>query len=394
MGGAILVRGRASFLGLGVQPPTPSWGAMLNYGRAHVLDAPHLTVFPGLAIARRGAGIQFTGRRTARQRWMAADRNRAERSGHGLELQAMKLPAECFASRVLRSIAACPSRVAADGEVREGDAARLETARWRAEAPAPRLRCFPTATARDRTSSSASLVAFGWLGDRRERFDAPCSAPRDRRCVLCDLEPDPTERRVDNRRIGIALGGAAERQHRCIVASEARVGQTRRSRAVPAASVRAPTALRAARSPDAADPSRCRGSTSSSRGGCQRRLELEGSEQRALGLDRADAGREGTGRAGSAPAAADRRGSPLCAAASIACRDIAVAIVGKAQLVDTRARDRRGADCARSRRGRLRAGPSRHGHRRAVRAAAGAVGSSAAASVRSRTAEANSPRCR
>ena len=41
MGGAILAEAALSFLGLGVQPPTPSWGTMLNYGRGHLLDAPH-----------------------------------------------------------------------------------------------------------------------------------------------------------------------------------------------------------------------------------------------------------------------------------------------------------------------------------------------------------------
>ena len=40
MGGAILAEAALSFLGLGVQPPTPSWGTMLNYGRGHLLDAP------------------------------------------------------------------------------------------------------------------------------------------------------------------------------------------------------------------------------------------------------------------------------------------------------------------------------------------------------------------
>ena len=40
-----------SFLGLGVQPPTPSWGAMLDAGRSHLLDAPHLAIAPGAAIA-------------------------------------------------------------------------------------------------------------------------------------------------------------------------------------------------------------------------------------------------------------------------------------------------------------------------------------------------------
>jgi peptide/nickel transport system permease protein len=50
MAGAVVAEASLSFLGLGAQPPTPSWGAMLNDGRAFVLVAPHLTVFPGLAI--------------------------------------------------------------------------------------------------------------------------------------------------------------------------------------------------------------------------------------------------------------------------------------------------------------------------------------------------------
>ena len=61
MGGAILAEASLSFLGLGVKPPTPSWGTMLNYGRAHLLEAPHLTVFPGLAIAVLVLGFNFLG---------------------------------------------------------------------------------------------------------------------------------------------------------------------------------------------------------------------------------------------------------------------------------------------------------------------------------------------
>lgn len=61
MGGAILSEASLSFLGLGVQPPTPSWGTMLNYGRAHLLDAPHVTIFPGLAIAVLVLGFNFLG---------------------------------------------------------------------------------------------------------------------------------------------------------------------------------------------------------------------------------------------------------------------------------------------------------------------------------------------
>lgn len=61
MGGAILAEASLSFLGLGVQPPTPSWGTMLSYGRAHMLEAPHLTIFPGLAIAVLVLGFNFLG---------------------------------------------------------------------------------------------------------------------------------------------------------------------------------------------------------------------------------------------------------------------------------------------------------------------------------------------
>ena len=61
MGGAVLAEAALSFLGLGVQPPTPSWGTMLNYGRGHLLDAPHLTIFPGLAIAILVLGFNFLG---------------------------------------------------------------------------------------------------------------------------------------------------------------------------------------------------------------------------------------------------------------------------------------------------------------------------------------------
>jgi peptide/nickel transport system permease protein len=61
MGGAILSEAALSFLGLGVQPPTPSWGTMLSYGKSHLLDAPHLTIFPGLAIAILVLGFNFLG---------------------------------------------------------------------------------------------------------------------------------------------------------------------------------------------------------------------------------------------------------------------------------------------------------------------------------------------
>ncbi len=47
---AILNETALSFLGLGAQPPTPSWGADLAAGRRYIRDAPYLSIFPGLAI--------------------------------------------------------------------------------------------------------------------------------------------------------------------------------------------------------------------------------------------------------------------------------------------------------------------------------------------------------
>lgn len=46
----IMASSALSFLGLGVQPPTPEWGSMLNEGRAFIQTAPHITFFTGLAI--------------------------------------------------------------------------------------------------------------------------------------------------------------------------------------------------------------------------------------------------------------------------------------------------------------------------------------------------------
>ena len=51
MAAAVLAEATLSFLGLGVQPPVATWGAMLNAARSHLFEAPHLIVFPSLAVA-------------------------------------------------------------------------------------------------------------------------------------------------------------------------------------------------------------------------------------------------------------------------------------------------------------------------------------------------------
>ncbi|HEY7675626.1 MAG TPA: ABC transporter permease [Candidatus Methylomirabilis sp.] len=61
MAGAIVGEASLSFLGLGTQPPTASWGSMLNEARNYLLVAPHLVVFPGLAVMAVVLGLNFLG---------------------------------------------------------------------------------------------------------------------------------------------------------------------------------------------------------------------------------------------------------------------------------------------------------------------------------------------
>jgi len=61
MAGAILAEATMSFLGLGVPPPTASWGSMLNDGRAHLFDAPHLVLFPAAAVMLAVLSLNFIG---------------------------------------------------------------------------------------------------------------------------------------------------------------------------------------------------------------------------------------------------------------------------------------------------------------------------------------------
>jgi peptide/nickel transport system permease protein len=61
MAGAILAEATMSFLGLGVPLPTASWGTMLNDGRAHLFDAPHLVLFPAAAVMLAVLSFNFIG---------------------------------------------------------------------------------------------------------------------------------------------------------------------------------------------------------------------------------------------------------------------------------------------------------------------------------------------
>ncbi len=58
---AILAAASLSFLGMGIQPPTPEWGSMLADGRGYIERAPWLTIFPGLAIVIAVIGFNLIG---------------------------------------------------------------------------------------------------------------------------------------------------------------------------------------------------------------------------------------------------------------------------------------------------------------------------------------------
>jgi peptide/nickel transport system permease protein len=58
---AILSAAGLSFIGLGVQPPYPEWGSMLSGGRQYIFEAPHMTLFPGIAIMLTILSLNFLG---------------------------------------------------------------------------------------------------------------------------------------------------------------------------------------------------------------------------------------------------------------------------------------------------------------------------------------------
>jgi peptide/nickel transport system permease protein len=68
MAGAVLAEATLSFLGLGVPPPTASWGSMLNDARSHLFDSPHLVFFPAMAVMLCVLAFNFIG--DALRDWM------------------------------------------------------------------------------------------------------------------------------------------------------------------------------------------------------------------------------------------------------------------------------------------------------------------------------------
>jgi ABC-type dipeptide/oligopeptide/nickel transport system permease subunit len=61
IGMVITMAAALSYIGLGVQPPTPEWGALLSAGRSHILNYPYLIMFPGLVIAVTVLAVNLMG---------------------------------------------------------------------------------------------------------------------------------------------------------------------------------------------------------------------------------------------------------------------------------------------------------------------------------------------
>ncbi len=95
IGGIIVAEAALSFLGLGIPPPQPTWGGMLDQGRAFLLVAPHLTTVPGLAIGLSVLGFNFLGDGLAQ--FFGARRSRSDgHVGQAVELSLEFLNFEGF----------------------------------------------------------------------------------------------------------------------------------------------------------------------------------------------------------------------------------------------------------------------------------------------------------
>ncbi|MCI0566816.1 MAG: ABC transporter permease [Acidobacteria bacterium] len=81
MAGVILSEAGLSFLGLGLPPPSPSWGSMLRSGSQHLFDAPHLIVYPGVAIMLAVLSFNFLG--DSIRDWLDPKLQKSLESGRG-----------------------------------------------------------------------------------------------------------------------------------------------------------------------------------------------------------------------------------------------------------------------------------------------------------------------
>ena len=76
LAGVILAESGLSFLGLGVSSETPTWGALMNQGRRFLVEGPHISFFPGLALSILVLSIQLSGE--GLREWLNPRERRAE----------------------------------------------------------------------------------------------------------------------------------------------------------------------------------------------------------------------------------------------------------------------------------------------------------------------------
>ena len=70
---AILLEAALSFLGLGTQPPTPTWGDALRTGKGYLNNAPYYAILPGIMLTMTVLGLDLTGRGLQRLREGSSD---------------------------------------------------------------------------------------------------------------------------------------------------------------------------------------------------------------------------------------------------------------------------------------------------------------------------------
>ncbi len=81
IGGVLLLTSSFDYLGLGVQPPTPSWGLLISEGQKYVRDAPYLAIIPGIAIFLVVIGTNLVSQRFTAERELHTLRRRKRKAG-------------------------------------------------------------------------------------------------------------------------------------------------------------------------------------------------------------------------------------------------------------------------------------------------------------------------
>jgi ABC-type dipeptide/oligopeptide/nickel transport system permease subunit len=213
--GAIVAEASLSFLGLGVAPPTPSWGGMIAEGRTFMLVAPHVILFPGLALAATVLALQLlaTGSATPSTfaRRDAGDRRGSTLAARAVEARAARVqlladrgraPAAGLSRAVVHVVAQLELARAAEAVAVVGD---RRAARWIASASTSRI---DATSARSRRAPDAPPTAGADGGVEQRLVDVDVAEPGHAPLVhqqRLDARPPPAreaEQRVGGEGVG------------------------------------------------------------------------------------------------------------------------------------------------------------------------------------------------